>query len=75
MIVEAVKTENGFIIPLTHELRNIKNDRIVLDVKIVKQEKEEEIYAPLDEMIGMCESGRSDASVNHDKIIYGGRGK
>lgn len=33
---------------------------------------EEEVidYSPLDEMFGFCESDRTDASINHDKIIY-----
>lgn len=27
-------------------------------------------YAFLDQLVGMCESGITDASVNHDRIIY-----
>ncbi len=28
-------------------------------------------YSALDELIGICETNRTDASVNHDRIIYG----
>jgi len=28
-------------------------------------------YAILDELIGICETGRSDASLHHDAILYG----
>ncbi len=35
------------------------------------QNKVEEGYAILDELVGFCESDRTDGSVNHDEAIYG----
>lgn len=30
-----------------------------------------EDYDPLDAVIGICETGRSDGAENHDKYVYG----
>jgi len=44
MIVEALKRENGFFIPVNEELCGIQNDRIILEIRIVRQnEKTDEI--------------------------------
>ena len=37
----------------------------------IEQNKLEEGYAILDELVGFCESDRTDGSVNHDEAIYG----
>ena len=70
MKVEAIKVENGFLIPFDKSLEKIKQDKILLEVEIIEQDKLEEGYAILDELVGFCESRRTDASVNHDAIIY-----
>ncbi|NUO79252.1 hypothetical protein HUU05_04175 [candidate division KSB1 bacterium] len=71
MRVEALKVENGFLIPFTNWLANVQQDRILLDVEIVEKARLEEGYAILDNLVGFCASERADASVNHDAIIYG----
>lgn len=73
MKVEAIKIENGFLIPFNETLKKIKTDKILLDVEIIEENKLEEGYAILDELVGFCESNRKDASVNHDAIIYQSR--
>ncbi len=71
MRVEALKVENGFLIPFTAWLAKIQQDKILLDVEVVEQARLEEGYAILDGLVGFCASERTDASVNHDAIIYG----
>ena len=70
MKVEAKKIENGFLIPFKDKLRNIKQDKILLEIEIIEKDKLDEGYAILDELVGFCESNKKDASVNHDAIIY-----
>lgn len=41
----------------------------------IEQDKVEEGYAILDELVGFCESDQTDGSVNHDEAIYGLRSK
>jgi hypothetical protein len=72
MRVEAIRIENGFFIPMIDTLKNISQDRIWVDIT---DEIEEDNYSFLDKLIGMCESGITDASVNHDEIIYRERDK
>ncbi len=71
MRVEALKVENGFLIPFKNWPARIQQDRIMLDVEIVELARLEEGYAMLDKLVGFCTSERADASVNHDAIIYG----
>ena len=73
MKVEAIKVENGFLIPFNEVLKKIKEDKILIEVEIIEQNKLEEGYAILDELVGFCESDQTDASVNHDAIIYQSR--
>ncbi len=73
MKVEAIKVENGFLIPFNETLKKIKEDKILIEVEIIEQNKLEEGYAILDELVGFCESNQTDASVNHDAIIYQSR--
>ena len=40
-----------------------------------QQDKTEEGYAVLDEMVGLTKSDQTDGSVNHDAVIYGERSK
>jgi hypothetical protein len=46
-----------------------------IEPKAIEQNKVEEGYAILDELVGFCESDRTDGSVNHDEAIYGLRSK
>lgn len=72
MKVEAIKQDNGFLIPMNKIFREITKDKIFLDIKIVEPEQTEE-YATLDQLIGICETGQTNASVNHDTILYSRR--
>jgi hypothetical protein len=68
MKVEAIKVENGFLIPMTEAFKRIRNDRILLEIEILDS-CEAEDYAALDGLIGMCETKRTDASVNQDESL------
>ncbi|NJL58563.1 MAG: hypothetical protein HC887_01825 [Desulfobacteraceae bacterium] len=57
---------------MIEQFKELREDKILLDIEIVDF-FENDPYAPFDELIGLCESNRSDASVNHDMIIYGRR--
>lgn len=46
-----------------------------IDPEIIKRNSIKEGYAILDEMVGFCESDRTDGSVNHDAVIYELRSK
>ncbi|MBI1923126.1 hypothetical protein HYR99_02635 [Candidatus Poribacteria bacterium] len=70
MKVEAIKVENGFLIPFNDMLEKIGKDKILLEVEILEPNQLEAGYAILDELVGFCESNRTDASVNHDAVIY-----
>lgn len=70
MRVEAVRVENGFFIPSNTLFENIKENKVVMEVEIIQQHDVEDGYSILDEMIGFCESNRTDASIHHDDIIY-----
>jgi hypothetical protein len=70
MKVEAIKMKDGFLIPFSKRFKKITQDRIFLEIKILDQAKIEERYSILDEMVGFCESNITDASINHDSIIY-----
>ena len=69
MRVEATKTADGLLIPMIDELRRIDRDRILLDVEFVEPDEPAD-YSALDRLVGLCESGREGASVNHDKAVY-----
>ena len=70
MKVEAEKVENGFLIPFNDSLRNIKRKKVLLEIEIIEEDKLTDGYAILDDLVGCCESNKTDASVNHDAIIY-----
>jgi len=70
MQVEAKRTKEGFLIPLTDIFKDIKNNKVLLEVEIIKAFHKDDYFA-LDQIVGLCETKRTDASINHDKIIYG----
>lgn len=70
MRVEAIKVDNGFLIPLSEGFQDITQERILLEVEIVDPQQADEGYTALDEVIGCCETGNPDASVQHDHLIY-----
>ena len=72
MRVEAIKQHDGILIPMNEAFRNIRYEKLLLDVQIVEPVEQDD-YAILDELIGICETERSDASVHHNAIIYGKR--
>lgn len=69
MRVEAIKKKDGLLIPMLDEFRNVKHEKITLDVEIVNPDEPDE-YAALDKLVGLCETKRTDASTKHDSIIY-----
>lgn len=71
MHVEALKLENGFLIPRIGIFEKLTQDKIWLKVELVAPPSAEEDYAALDQIIGLCNTGKTDASVNHDQILYG----
>ena len=77
MRVHAIRTAKGLLIPMNDSLRAIRQDRILLDVEVVGggEAPEAPDYSALDQLAGLCETGRTDASVNHDAIIYGAGAK
>ncbi|HAO23106.1 MAG: hypothetical protein BWK80_56320 [Desulfobacteraceae bacterium IS3] len=72
MRVEAIKISDGFLIPMIEAFREIRQNKVLLDVQILDPVQSDE-YAALDQLIGLCETKQTDASVNHDAIIYGRR--
>ncbi len=70
MKVEAIKVENGLLIPFDQLQRRIRNKTVLLEVEFIDRDKLDEGYAILGELVGLCESSRADAAVNHDAIIY-----
>ena len=54
--------KNGFLIPFHESWKQIKQDKILLEVEEIGLVRLEEGYAVLDEMVGFCESNRFDAS-------------
>ncbi len=69
MRVEAIKREDGVLIPMLDVFRNIKHDKILLDIEIIGPVQTDE-YTALDQLVGLCETKRTDASLSHDSIIY-----
>jgi hypothetical protein len=69
MRVEAIKIENGLFIPMSDSLREIHQEKILLDIAIVEP-LQDDAYEALDHLIGLCTTKRTDASLNHDAIIY-----
>jgi len=40
MRITAIKSNNGFILPMINEFKNLKQDTILLEIKIIDQKKE-----------------------------------
>ena len=70
MRVEAVRVENGFLIPFDKGLQDITQDRVWMDVEIVEPTLSDEGYQALDQIVGLCESDQTDAALHHDQHIY-----
>ncbi|MCP4349077.1 MAG: hypothetical protein GY795_26655 [Desulfobacterales bacterium] len=71
MRVEALKTENGFFIPIIGELRNVRQDRIILDIKIVN-ENEFCGLSESDDFYGVFKTKDRDLvkQITEDKNVY-----
>ena len=70
MRVEATKVADGFLIPFTEGLQDLPNEKIVLDIELVEPPSEEPDYTALDQLVGLCETGDTNASIEHDRRIY-----
>lgn len=70
MKVEAIRVEDGFLIPFNEILDKTKQDRILLEVEIIDTDQLKKGYEILDELVGFYESDQRSASVDHDTIIY-----
>lgn len=72
MKVEAIKREDGVWLPMLDVFKHIHHKTIWLEVEILEsaEQSHTEEYAALDSLIGLCETGRTDASTQHDAIIY-----
>jgi len=73
MRVEAIKVPEGFLIPVSEGFRGVTQDRTLLEVEIIDPAKAEEGYEVLDQLMGICETGDTSASVEHDRRVYGTR--
>lgn len=69
MKVEAIRTKDGFLIPMTNVFKNIEQDRVLLEVEIIEPVPTDG-YSVLDQLVGLCKTSRTDAARNHDAIIY-----
>ena len=70
MKVEAQKRAGGLFIPMNDALQSVKQDRILLDIQILDPDTAAD-YSALDQLVGLCETGRTNASIKHDQQIYG----
>jgi hypothetical protein len=74
MKVEAVKQDNGLLIPMLDVFKKIHQNTIWLNVELLEPEQPQaDEYTALDSLIGLCETHQTDASRNHDAILYGRR--
>ena len=70
MHVEALKLENGFLIPRVGIFEKLTQEKIWLKVELAAPPCVDDEYAALDQIIGLCNTGKTDASITHDQIIY-----
>lgn len=68
--VEAIRVEDGFLIPFQEGLPDTSQDRIWLEVELVDPAASQNGYQALDQIVGLCESGQPDAALHHDSHIY-----
>jgi len=71
MKVEAIKQEDGLFIPMNAVFANIPAQRMLVDIEILDP-IQNGAYDALDQLIGICETGVTEASHDHDARIYGG---
>ena len=69
MKVEAIKQEDGLLIPMNEVFANIQAQRMMVDIEILDP-VQEGAYDALDQLIGICETGITDASQAHDARVY-----
>lgn len=75
MRVEAIKVSEGFLLPLSEGFQDITQDRILLEIEIIDPVQIDAGYAALDQLVGLCETGDTTASVEHDQRVYRTRGR
>jgi hypothetical protein len=72
MKVEAIKIDEGLLIPMSDEFKDLKQDKVLLEIEILEPLQVVD-YSALDQLIGLCETNHTDASLDHDAHIYGRR--
>lgn len=70
MRVKAVKVDKGILIPYQDGFKDIETNHLVLDIELVDEVPDNSSYEALDEIVGLCETDDSKASVEHDQRIY-----
>lgn len=70
MRVKGMKVANGILIPYQDGMEQVAQEQVVLDIEFVPSVASEPDYTALDELVGLCETGDSAASIDHDKRIY-----
>ena len=70
MRVKAIKVAEGFLIPFEAGLKDIPDEKILLDIELIEFPLEEKDYTALDQLAGLCKTGDTTASVEHDSRIY-----
>ena len=70
MRVKAIKVAEGFLIPFEAGLNSTLSGHILLDIELVEQSAKLEDYTALDELVGLCKTENTTASVDHDHQIY-----
>ncbi|OGG44699.1 MAG: hypothetical protein A3F84_28765 [Candidatus Handelsmanbacteria bacterium RIFCSPLOWO2_12_FULL_64_10] len=70
MRVEAIKVAEGFLIPFEKGFPDLPHEKVVMDVEIVEPLPPEADYSALDQLVGLCDTKISSASVQHDERIY-----
>ncbi len=69
MRVEAIRRDEGILIPLVEGFENIKGDHVLLDIEMAAEPTGDD-YSDLESIIGLCSTGRKDGSMRHDEMIY-----
>jgi hypothetical protein len=69
MRVEAIRRDEGILIPFVEGFANIKGDHVLLDIEMASEPSGDD-YSDLESIIGMCSTGHKDGSMRHDEVIY-----
>jgi len=70
MKVEAIKQKDGLFIPMNDVFAKISAQRMMVNIEIlepVREDAQEGAYDALDQLVGICETGVTDAAQHHDQ--------